>query len=154
MKEQLDYFLALTQIAKDAGAPDVLVCKAHLEQTKCDLQEFCNPIGKTLKVLEAKTQQANHVKLYIGLMKEAMPKDMQTTGLPLVLWDYCMKCRAMIFQITANKLFQINGTNPHTMLWAQTLISLTFANLVGTNGFTFEMSRQPSCTRKNRVALF
>jgi hypothetical protein len=71
MKEQPDYFLALTQIAKDAGAPDVLVCKAHPEQTKCDLQEFCNPIGKTLKVLEAKTQQANHVKLYIGLMKEA-----------------------------------------------------------------------------------
>jgi hypothetical protein len=26
-----------------------------------------------------------------------------------------MEVRALIFQITAKKLFQLNGTNPHTM---------------------------------------
>ncbi len=40
---------------------------------------------------------------------------MQATGSPLVLWDYCMERRALIFQITAKELFQLNGTNPHTM---------------------------------------
>ncbi len=37
------------------------------------------------------------------------------TSSPLVLWDYCMERRALIFQITANKLFQLNGVNPHTI---------------------------------------
>ena len=41
-------------------------------------------------------------------------QDMQATGSPIVLWDYCMERRALIFQVTAKKLFQLNGTNPHT----------------------------------------
>ncbi len=40
---------------------------------------------------------------------------MRYSGLPLVLWDYCMKRWASIFQITAKKLFQLNRTNPHMM---------------------------------------
>jgi hypothetical protein len=48
-------------------------------------------------------------------MKEATQKDMQSLGSPLVLWDYCMEHRALIFQITAKKLFWLNGMNPHTM---------------------------------------
>jgi hypothetical protein len=68
----------------------------------------------TLKVLEAKTQWANRAKLYIGFMKEVTRKDMRSSGSPLVLWDYCMERWALVFQITAKKLFQLNGTNPHT----------------------------------------
>jgi hypothetical protein len=79
------------------------------------VHEFCAQIGTTLKVLEAETQWANCAKLYIGFMKEAMRKDMYSSGSPLVLWDYCMEQRALIFQITAKKLFQLNGTNPHTL---------------------------------------
>ncbi len=67
-----------------------------------------------LKVLEAKTQWANHAELYVGFMKEVTTKDMQSSGSPLVLWDYCMERWALIFQITAKKLFQLNSTNPHT----------------------------------------
>ncbi len=115
MKRQADYFLALKQFDKDVGAPDVLVCNLHPAQTKREVQNFCTQIGTTLKVLEAETQWANRVELYIGLMKEATQKDMQLLGSLLVLWDYCMECRALIFQITAKKLFQLNGTNPHTM---------------------------------------
>jgi hypothetical protein len=40
--------------------------------------------------------------------------DMRSSVSPLVLWDYCMERQALIFQITAKKLFQLNGTNPHT----------------------------------------
>jgi hypothetical protein len=66
-------------------------------------------------VLEAEMQWANRAELYIGLMKEATQKDMQSSGSPLVLWDYCMERRALIFQITAKKFFQLNGANPHMM---------------------------------------
>ena len=97
MKKQSAYFLALKQFAKDVGAPVVLVCDPHSAQTKHEVREFCTQIGTTLKVLEAETQWANHAELYIGLVKEAVHKDMQMTGSPLVLGDYCMERRALIF---------------------------------------------------------
>ena len=40
------------------------------------------------------------------------------TSSPLVLWDYCMERRALIFQVTAKKLFQLNGVNPHTITFS------------------------------------
>ncbi len=106
--------MALKQFAKEVGAPDVLVCDPHPAQVKRDVREFCTQIGTTLKVFEAETQWANRAELYIGQIKEATRKDMRSSGSPLVLWDYCMERRALIFQITAKKLFQLNGTNPHT----------------------------------------
>ncbi len=42
---------------------------------------------------------------------------MLSLGSPLVLWDYCMEHKALILGITAKKLFQLNGTNPHTMIF-------------------------------------
>jgi len=59
----------------------------------------------TLKVLEVETQWDNRAELYIGLINEAVRKDMQMTSSPLILWDYCIEHRALIFQITAKKLF-------------------------------------------------
>ncbi len=59
-------------------------------------------------------QWCNRAKLYIGLMKEATWKDMRAMGSLIVLWDYYMEQHALIFQVTAKKLFQLNGTNPHT----------------------------------------
>jgi hypothetical protein len=43
------------------------------------------------------------------------PKRLAIIGLPLIFWDYCMEQRVLVFQITAKKLFQLNGMNPHTM---------------------------------------
>jgi hypothetical protein len=114
MKKQQEVYLALKQFAKEVGAPEVLVCDPHPAQVKREVHEFCTQIGMTLKVLEAETQWANHTELYIGLMKEATRKDMCSSGSPLVLRDYCMERQALIFQITAKKLFQLNGTNPYT----------------------------------------
>ena len=112
MKDQQSYILALKEFAKDVGASEVLVCDVHLTQKQHVVKEFLLQIGTS--VLEVKTQWANWAELYIGLIKEATRKDMKATGSPVVLWDYCMKCRALIFQVTAKKLFQLNGTNPHT----------------------------------------
>jgi hypothetical protein len=39
---------------------------------------------------------------------------MRETNSPLVLWDYCLERRVLIFQVMAKKSFQLNGTNPHT----------------------------------------
>ncbi len=114
MKKQQEVHLAVKQFTKEIGAPEVLVCDPHPAQIKQEMHEFCTQIGTMLKVLEAKTQWANRAKLYIGFMKEATRKDMRSSGSPLVLWDYCMEQGALIFHITAKKLFQLNGTYPHT----------------------------------------
>jgi hypothetical protein len=114
MQHQRDYFLALKQFAKDVCAPDILVCDPHPTQKQRKVKEFCTQIGTTLKVLEAQTQLANQAEPYIGLIKEATRKDMWASGLPLVLWDYCMECRALLYQVTAKKLFHLNGTTRHT----------------------------------------
>jgi hypothetical protein len=55
----------------------------------------------------------------------------------------------LIFQITAKKPFQLNGTNPHTMTFGTEADIQTFATLGGTNRFIFEMLKQPSYTRRN-----
>jgi hypothetical protein len=106
MQHQRDYFLALRQFAKEVGAPEILVCDPHPTQTQRKVKEFCTQIGTTLRILKARTQWANCAELYVGLIKEATRKDMQATGSPLVLWDYCMERRALIFQITAKKLLE------------------------------------------------
>ena len=114
MRDTKSYINSLKQFAKDVGAPETLVCDAHPTQKKRDVRDFLTQIGTTLRVLEANTQWANRAELYIGLLKEAIRKDMRETNSPLVLWDYCLERRALIFQVTAKKLFQLNGTNPHT----------------------------------------
>ncbi len=114
MKWQQEVHLAVKQFANEVGAPEVHVCDPHPSQIKQEVREFCTQIEMILKVLKAETQRANRAKLYIGFMKEATRKDMHSSGSPLVLWDYCIEQRALIFQITAKKLFQLDGTNPHT----------------------------------------
>ncbi len=105
MKDQRSYFSTLKQFAKEVGAPEVLVCDSHPTQKKHEVKEFCVQIGTTLRVLEAKTQWANRAKLYVGLLKKATQKDLRATRSPIVLWDYCMEQRALIFQVTVKKLF-------------------------------------------------
>jgi hypothetical protein len=116
MKDQRSYFAALRVFAKEVGAPEVLVCNLHPTQKKRKVKDFCFQIGTILCVLEAETQWVNRAESYVGLLKEATRKDMRATGSPIVLWDYCMKGCALIFQATAKKLFQLNGTNPYTAM--------------------------------------
>ena len=94
--------------------PDVLVCDSAKTQKKREIKDFCTQIGITLNILEAETQWANWSELWVGLVKESTRKDLQDTGSPIVLWDYCMERRVLISQVTAKKLFQLHGMNPHT----------------------------------------
>ena len=70
-------------------------------------------MGTTLRVLEENTPWSNKAELYIGLIKEAIQKEMQHTNCPLVFWDYCVEWRARVNNLTACPLFQLQGSTPH-----------------------------------------
>ena len=62
-------------------------------------------MGTTLRVLEEGTPWANKAELYIGLMKEAVRKDMKESNCPLPFWDYCLERRARINNLLVKDLF-------------------------------------------------
>ena len=80
-----------------------------------EVKQFCNDIGTSLRALEEGTPWANKAELYIGLIKEAVRKDMRESNSPLVLWDYCTERRARINNLTAKPRFNLEGTNAHTL---------------------------------------
>ena len=77
---------------------------------------FCNQVGTILRKLEVGTPWANRAELYIGLIKEAVRKDLKSSNCPIAFWDYCMERRARINNLTARNLFQLHGTNAYTAL--------------------------------------
>ena len=54
-------------------------------------------------------------KMYVGLLKEIVCKDMLQDNSPMVLCDYLAERRGGIFSVTARGVFQLNEPNPHTM---------------------------------------
>jgi hypothetical protein len=116
MTKEADVLKAVKQFAKEVGAPDALICDAAKAQTSKDMKKFCNEIGTTLRALEEGTPWANKAELYIGLIKEAVRKDMKSADNPIAFWDYCLERRARINNLTARSLFQLHGTNAHTAI--------------------------------------
>ena len=64
-----------------------------------------------LKFLERATQWANLAELYIGLLKEAVRKDMKDSDSPLKFWDYYAERRVLINNLNSENLFQLNGAD-------------------------------------------
>ena len=89
------------------------------EQMSHDIRKYCNDIGTTLRALEEGTPWSNKAELYIGLLKEAVRKDMHKSNSPIVLWDYCVERRARINNLTAKDNFKLHGTTPHTATMAE-----------------------------------
>ena len=116
MRRRSDVLQAFKQFAKDLGAPDAIIVDMSGEQTTNDLRRFCNDIGTKLKALEEGTPWSNKAELYIGLLKEAVRKDMRESNCPLALWDYCAERRVRINNLTARNIFKLHGTNSHTSL--------------------------------------
>ena len=73
----------MKQFATEIGAPDAIICDAAREQTSPDLRKFYNDMGTSLRVLEEGTPWANKAELYIGLIKEAVGKDIRRLIVPL-----------------------------------------------------------------------
>lgn len=114
MKSKSEVLQAVKQFAKEIGAPDAIISDCSGEQKSHALKRFCNEIGTTLRTLEEGTPWSNRAELYIGLIKEAVRKDMKEADCPLAFWDYCVERRARINNVTAKDLFQLHGSNAHT----------------------------------------
>ena len=106
---------ALHLFCKDVGVPISLIADPHPSQKSYSVRRFCDQVGTTLRLLEKSTQWANRAELYIGLLKEAVRKDLRASNAPMVLWDYCIQRRALIHNVTPRNLFQNNGLNPYTI---------------------------------------
>lgn len=115
MKTQEEFQTALHWFCKQVGVPVTLVADAHKSQTSASVKRFCDQVGTTLRVLEKGTSWANRAELYIGLLKEAVRKDLRQSNCPMVLWDYAMERRALIHNVIPRPLFQNNGLTPHTV---------------------------------------
>ena len=76
MRRKLEVLQALKQFAKEIGVPTSIVADMSGDQMSHDVQKFCNDIGTTLRGLEEGTPWSNKAELYIGLLKEAVQKDM------------------------------------------------------------------------------
>ena len=83
MQSKQDVYLATKAFAKEIGAPKAIICNPSKEQTSKDVRAFCHKIETTLRVIEEQMQWANLAKLYIGLLKEAVRKDMLKSDCPL-----------------------------------------------------------------------
>ena len=113
MKSKSEVPKAVKMFAKEIGAPDAIICDPAGEQTSRELRLFLHQIGTTLRALEEATPWANKAKLYIGLIKESIRKDIRESNCPLAFWDYCAERRARINNLTAKNLFQLEGRNAH-----------------------------------------
>ena len=116
MQKENQVFHAVKQFAKVIGAPDAIICDAAKVHKSEAVRKFCNEIGTTLRILEANTPWANKAELYVGIIKEAVRKDMKESNCPLAFWDYCMERRARINNLTAKDIFSLHGGNAHTSL--------------------------------------
>ena len=121
MRSKGEVLQAMKEFAKVVGAPDAFICDASGEQTRSlEVRRFCRDIGSTLRALEENTPWSNKAELYIGLLKEAVRKDMKEADSPLPLWDYCLERRARINNMTAKDRFNLHGQNPHTLVTGDT----------------------------------
>ena len=112
MPSKSDVPKALKLFAKEIGAPSAIICDAAREQISKDVKSICRKMGTALRVLEENTPWANRAELYIGLVKEAVRKDMKESDCPIALWDYCAERRVRIHNLTAKNLLQLDGQTP------------------------------------------
>ena len=148
MKRKSEVLLAITQFDKEVGAPDSFVEDMSGEQMSSEVKKFFNNIGTTLRALEDGMSWSNKAELYIGLIKEAVRKDMCESNSPLCFLDYCVERRARSNNPTANMPSGYMEPLPTQLQLVMKVISQTCANMHGMNGDTLENKQQPFPTIK------
>ena len=116
MKSKSEVPQAVKQFAKEVGAPEAFVCDPSGEQTSNVMKQLTSAMGTTLRLIEEGTPWSNKAELYIGLIKEAVRKDMLESNAPLNLWDYCVERRSLIHNLTARDSFKLQGQSSYTEL--------------------------------------
>ena len=85
MRSQSKFNTALHWFCKQVGVPVSLIIDGHKAQKSNETRRFCSQVGTTLKILEVGTPWANRNELYIGLIKEAVRKDIRASNSPMCL---------------------------------------------------------------------
>ena len=88
IKLQEQFRTVLHCFVKQVGVPDSLVIDDNRSQTINEVKQSCDQVDTTLKILETGTPWENRAEFYIGLLKEAVRKDLQASNAPMDLWDY------------------------------------------------------------------
>ena len=113
MCSKTEVLQAVKKFAKEIRAPDTIILDAAGEQTSKALMKYCSHIDTTLRYLEEGPPWANKSKLFIGLIKEAVRKDMRESDFPLAFWGYCVEHWARIFNLRSKSTFSLHGDNDH-----------------------------------------
>ena len=82
MKIKSEVLQAVKKFVKEIGAPNAIILNAAGEKTSKALRKYISGIRTTLKYLEEGTPWENKAKLSIGLIKDALHKDMKYSDLP------------------------------------------------------------------------
>ena len=85
MKKWADVLQAMTKFMKEVGVPDAIICDGAGEHTSNNMRQLYNNTDTTLRILERGTPWANKAELYIGIIKEAVRKDMRESNSPMPL---------------------------------------------------------------------
>ena len=119
MRRKSEVLQAIKQFAKEIGVPTSIIADMAGEQMSQVVRKFCNNIGTTLQALEEGTPWFNKAELYIGLLKEAVRKDMRESDSLMCLWDYCVERQARINNLMVKDNFKLLGMTPHTATLAE-----------------------------------
>jgi hypothetical protein len=84
MRRKGEVLPEMKQFSKEIGAPDAFVADMSGEQMSKEVKIFCNESGSSLRALEERAPWANKAELCIGLLKEAVRKDMKEANSPMV----------------------------------------------------------------------
>ena len=136
MQRKSEVLQAIKQFAKEIGVPTSIITDMASEQMSQEVRKFCNNIGTTLWALEEGTPWSNIAELYIGLLKEAVRKDMRESNSPMSLWDYCVERRARINNLTSKDNLSCMEQCLILQPWLSRVTYPPFANLVGMSGAT------------------
>ena len=119
MKRKSKVSQAIKQFANEIGVPTSIIADMAGEQIPQEVRKFCNNIGTTLRALEEGTPWSNKAELYVGLLKEAVRKDIHESDSLMSLWDDCMERRARINNLMAKDNFKLHGATPHNATLAE-----------------------------------
>ena len=89
MKEKTEIVKVVAQFTKEIRVPTSLILDPKGTQRVDNSKKVASDIGCPMKYLVRKTKWANLAEMYIGLIKEAVCKDMKDSDSPLRFWDYC-----------------------------------------------------------------
>ena len=148
MKKKSEVLLAIKQFAKEVGAPDSFVADMSGEQMSSEVKKFCNDIGTTQRALEEGTPWSNKAELYIGLIKEAVRKDMRESNSHCVCGITVL--RGELGSITSQLRMHSSSMDP-LPTQSPLVMKVTFPTCVsmdGMNGVTSGITLQHSPTTR------